>query len=84
MKTSLLLTMAFLASFAMRGQTYNSCVQANNASTITAGTYSVGTLDGTQLPSMYCDGGNGSGDPTGAKSGASGVVIIQITIPQPV
>ena len=61
MKTSLLLTMTFLASFAMRGQTYNSCVQANNASTITAGTYSVGTLDGTQLPSMYCDGGNGSG-----------------------
>lgn len=61
MKTSLLLTMTFLASFAMRGQTYNSCVQANNASTITAGIYSVGTLDGTQLPSMYCDGGNGSG-----------------------
>jgi hypothetical protein len=60
MKKLLLSTAFCISAFLLNAQSYNSCSEAFNSTTITEGIYSVGTLDGAAPPS-FCDGGNGDG-----------------------
>ena len=59
MKKFLLSTTICLASYALNAQSYDSCSDALASTTITAGTFHVGTLNG-DMPPSFCDGGNGN------------------------
>jgi hypothetical protein len=60
MKKLLLSISICLAGNMLNAQSFNTCTEAFNSTTISAGIYSVGTLDG-DLPPSFCDGGNGDG-----------------------
>ncbi|OIQ27709.1 MAG: hypothetical protein BM564_11560 [Bacteroidetes bacterium MedPE-SWsnd-G2] len=55
MKKLLLFTLACFSSSALLAQSYDSCTAASAETTITAGTYSVGTIDG-DMPTSFCGG----------------------------
>lgn len=60
MKTLLLTTAICFASFALNAQSHDSCTDAFNAASITAGTYTIGTINGA-IPPMFCGGSTGTG-----------------------
>ncbi|MGJ8591554.1 MAG: FG-GAP-like repeat-containing protein [Aquaticitalea sp.] len=59
MKKPLLSSVFCLTAFLLNAQSYNSCTDAFNSTSISEGTYSVGTINGDQPPTI-CSGGNGS------------------------
>ncbi len=60
MKKLLLTAAICFATLALNAQSYDTCTAASNAATITAGTYTIGTINGTK-PAIYCGGSSGSG-----------------------
>lgn len=58
----LLLSISAL-SFAMiaNAQSFDTCAEAANSSTIVPGIYSVETINGSEIPTIYCDNGTGAG-----------------------
>ncbi|MEZ4793658.1 MAG: FG-GAP-like repeat-containing protein [Gelidibacter sp.] len=60
MKTLLLSIGICLATYMLNAQSYNTCTEAFNSSSITEGTYHVGTING-DVPPSYCNGASGSG-----------------------
>ncbi len=58
MKKLLLSTAICLATYTLNAQSYNSCTDALNSTSIGAGIYQVGTINGNMPPS-FCDGSNG-------------------------
>lgn len=58
MKALLLSISTFFIAFLLHAQSYNSCSEALNSTSIIPGTYSVGTIDGN-VPSSYCSGSSG-------------------------
>lgn len=60
MKTLLLSMTFFLTAFGLHAQSYNSCTDAFNSTSITEGTYQVGTINGN-IPPAFCNGSTASG-----------------------
>lgn len=59
MKTPLLLISALLAFFSINAQSYDTCNDAYNSTSIGTGLYSVGVINGT-LPPLFCYGDGAS------------------------
>lgn len=66
MKPIIISIFAFFVAVSVNAQSYNSCTDAFNAPTITAGTYSVGTIDGDE-PSDFCITGSSNSSVTAAE-----------------
>lgn len=60
MKANLLSIALCLTTYLLNAQSFDSCANALNSTSISAGTYQVGTLNG-DAPPLFCDGGNGDG-----------------------